>query len=140
MIKLFVSQPMHGLSDEEIVLERNRIVEKFVDAMKVQYPIVDAKVTVVNDLFRPYAPTNASRLWYLTEAIRDLEIADVIIFAKGWKTANGCKVERCVVEQYQSMFDDRLVLCEGVTGWYYMNKDVCKRLGIQEEIGSFAWS
>lgn len=140
MIKLFISQPMHGLSDEEIISERNRVVEKFIEAMKLQYPIVDAKVTVVNDVFRPYAPKNASRLWYLTEAIRDLEIADVIIFAKGWDKASGCRVERAVVENYQSLFGDRLVLSEGVTGWYFMGEEVCNRLGIQEKAASFAWS
>ena len=140
MIKLFISQPMHGLSDEEVITERNRVVEKFIEAIKLQYPIVDAKVTVVNDVFRPYAPKNASRLWYLTEAIRDMEIADVIIFCKGWDKASGCRIERAVVENYQSLFSDRLVLSEGVTGWYFMDSSVCKRLGIQEKTGSFAWS
>lgn len=140
MIKLFISQPMHGLSDEEIISERNRVLEKFVEAMKLQYPILDTKVTVVNDVFRPYAPKNASRLWYLTEAIRDMEIADVIIFAKGWDKASGCRIERAIVENYQSLFSDRLVLSEGVTGWYFMGEEVCKRLGIQEKTGSFAWS
>lgn len=140
MIKVFISQPMHGLSDEEIISERNRVLEKFIEAIKLQYPIVDAKVTVVNDVFRPYAPKNASRLWYLTEAIRDMEIADVIIFCKGWDTASGCRIERAVVENYQSTFSDRLVLSEGVTGWYYMGEEVCKRIGIQEKTGSFAWS
>ena len=140
MIKVFISQPMHGLSDEEIVAERNRVVNKFIEAMRFQYPTVDAKVTVVNDVFRPYAPCNASRLWYLTEAILDMEIADVIIFCKGWDKASGCRVERTVVENYQSTFKDRLILSEGVTGWYYMGRNICKRLGIQEETRSLAWT
>lgn len=143
MIKVFISQPMHGLSDEEIVAERNRVVNKFIEAMKFQYPIMDAKVTVVNDVFRPYAPCSASRLWYLTEAIRDMEIADVIIFCKGWDKASGCRVERAVVENYQSTFKDRLILSEGVTGWYYISKETMKRLGIspsENDVGSLAWT
>ena len=142
MIKLFISQPMHGLSDEEIISERNRIVNKFVEAIRVQYPIVDADVTVVNAIYvyKPCPPKDAARIWYLTESIRTIEDADVIIFAKGWDKASGCRVERAVVENYQSMFNDRLILSEGVTGWYFMGEKVCKRIGIQEKTGSFAWS
>ena len=142
MIKLFISQPMNGLSDEEIISERNRIVDKFVEAMRMQYPIINADVTVVNAIYvyKPCPPKNTARIWYLTESIRTMDDADVIIFGKGWDKASGCRVERAVVENYQSMFNDRLVLSEGVTGWYFIGEDVCKRLGIQEKTGSFAWS
>lgn len=140
MIKIFISQPMHGMTDEEIVAERNRIVDKFIQGMRNQYPYIDGTVEVVNDITVDYAPKNASRLWYLTEAIRHLEEADVIIFGKGWKQASGCVVERAVVENYQSMFADRLILAEGGTGWYFIGHEACVRLGIDEVTASFAWS
>ena len=145
MIKLFISQPMHGLSDEEIKFERDRVVDKFRSALGVQYPNVDNEVEVVNVIDPQNAPKDASRLWYLTEAIRTMEIADVIIFMRGWDKASGCRVERAVVENYQSMFADRLILTEGVTGWYYIGKDTMKRLGISPsdvpiDGGALAWT
>lgn len=145
MIKLFISQPMNGLSDDEILAERDRIVDKFRSALGVQYPTVDNTVEVVNFIKPPIAPKGASRLWYLTEDIRTMDKADVIIFAKGWDKASGCRVERAVVENYQSILADRLILTEGVTGWYYIDKAAMKRLGISPadvpiDGGSLAWT
>lgn len=85
MKKLFISQPMRGKSDEEIL---NKSAEKQ----------MDEPVEVIDSFFQS-APTDARPLWYLGESLKLLATADVAYFAKGWEKARGCKIEHtCAVE------------------------------------------
>lgn len=81
MKKLFISQPMRGKSDEEILKEREK-------AIKSAEKQMDEPVEVIDSFFQS-APTDA----------RLLATADVAYFAKGWEKARGCKIEHtCAVE------------------------------------------
>ena len=83
-MKVFISQPMHGLSIETIQNRRNKYIEK----IKSLYP--NEKIYVVNDIVREDAPKDAGRLWFLGRAIQDLEKAEAIYFDKDWSSAKGC--------------------------------------------------
>lgn len=91
MKKLFISQPMIGKSDEEILKEREK-------AIKSAEKQMDEPVEVIDSFFQS-APTDARPLWYLGESLKLLATADVAYFAKGWEKARGCKIEHtCAVE------------------------------------------
>ena len=91
MKKLFISQPMRGKTDEEILAERER-------AIRIAEKQVGEPVEVIDSFFQS-APADAKPLWYLGESLKLLATADVAYFAKGWIEARGCKIEQtCVVE------------------------------------------
>ena len=91
MKKLFISQPMRGKSDEEILAERKKAIET---AEKV----IGEPVEVIDSFFEK-APVNAKPLWFLGKSLELLADADVAYFAPGWEGARGCKIEHtCAVE------------------------------------------
>lgn len=92
-MKLFISQPMKDKTDEEILAERDRII----DAVQDMYPIEDIEVI---DSFMQSAPHDAKPLWFLGKSLQFLADADVAFFAKGWKDARGCRIEHLCAEEY----------------------------------------
>lgn len=76
--KLFISQPMNGLSDEQVLQERAAVIGK-------------AKAVFGDD---------AKPLDYLARSIEFLAKADVAVFAPGWEYARGCRIERQCAEEY----------------------------------------
>lgn len=93
MLKLFISQPMKGRTDEEILKERKRIIS----VVQASY----GEVKVIDSFIKEEAPTdvNAS-LWYLARSIKFLSEADIAYFASGWWNARGCKIEHECAEVY----------------------------------------
>lgn len=94
MKKLFISQPMSGLSQEQILLERNIAYEKAKEVLK------DDEVVVLDSYFYDYNPTNNRiPLQYLAKALTVLADADIVYFAEGWEGSRGCRVEhQCAIE------------------------------------------
>ncbi len=91
MKKLFISQPMNGKSDEQILKEREEAVRKA--------KIVCGEEVELIDSFFQSAPADARPLWFLGKSLELLSTADVAYFAPGWKDARGCKIEHlCAVE------------------------------------------
>ena len=91
MKKLFISQPMRGKSDEEILKEREKAIKSAEKQMGEPVEVIDS--------FFQSAPADARPLWYLGESLKLLATADVAYFAKGWEKARGCKIEHtCAVE------------------------------------------
>lgn len=84
-VKVFISQPMNGKTDEEILKERNQLI----DCAKEHY---GENIEVIDSFFKG-APHNANPLWFLGESIKKLSEADVAVFAKDWEKARGCKIE-----------------------------------------------
>lgn len=91
MKKLFISQPMRGKTDEEILKEREIAIEKARDVLGEEVEVIDS--------FFQSAPVNAKPLWFLGKSLELLSTADIVYFADGWENARGCKIEyECVVE------------------------------------------
>lgn len=91
MKKLFISQPMKGKSDEEILKERKLAITK-------AKQITGEDVEVLETFFDDFDP-NAKPLHYLARSIEFLADADIAYFAPGWENARGCKIEHaCAVE------------------------------------------
>ena len=91
MKKLFISQPMKGKTDEEILAERRKAVRSAERQLGEPVEVIDS--------FFQSAPADAKPLWYLGESLKLMAMADVAYFAKGWTEARGCKIEHiCAVE------------------------------------------
>lgn len=92
MKKLFISQPMNGKTDEEILKEREHAIE-----LAKRYLGEDV---VIIDSFFQSAPVDAKPLWFLGKSIELLSTADVVYFANGWKEARGCRIEHECAKEY----------------------------------------
>lgn len=91
MAKLFISQPMNGKSDEEILAERDA-------AVRAAENLSGVKVEVLDSFFRGADLTKP--LEYLGESIKLLAQADFAYFAPGWRKARSCKIEHECAVQY----------------------------------------
>ena len=91
MKKLFISQPMKGKTDEEILKVREK-------AIKSAESKIGEPVEVIDSFFQG-APADAKPLWFLGKSLELLSTADIAYFAKGWEAARGCKIEyECAIE------------------------------------------
>lgn len=88
--RLFISQPMRGKSNEEILAVRAKAIESAERNL-------GEKVEVIDSFFQNAPADNP--LWLLGESIKLLGTADVAYFAKGWEEARGCRIEnQCAIE------------------------------------------
>ncbi len=85
MKRLFISQPMRGKSDEQILKERQEAIEKAKEFFGEDVEVIDS--------FFQNAPADARPLWFLGKSLELLSTADIAYFAKGWQEARGCKIE-----------------------------------------------
>ena len=92
MKKLFISQPMKGKSDEEILAEREKAIQRAKEALHDDVEIIES--------FFQGAPADAKPLWYLGESLKLLGTADFAVFAPGWKDYRGCRIEHDAAVAY----------------------------------------
>ena len=79
--KLFISQPINGRTDEEIINEQAAIRDKIKD----KYDDVE----LVNT-FLTFAPFRSRPMMILGRSIEMLFGADIAVFAKGWEKEKEC--------------------------------------------------
>lgn len=92
MKKLFISQPMKGKTDKEIVAVRREAIRHARELLGEEVEAIDS--------FMKGAPAEARPLWYLGESLKLLAGADVAYFATGWENARGCRIEYECAEAY----------------------------------------
>ena len=95
MKKVFISQPMWGLTDEEILKAREEIR---VRAEKV----IGERVELIDSFIEEY-PGEINKsipVWYLGKSIQFLSQADIAYFGGDWKNARGCKIEHEIADKY----------------------------------------
>ena len=98
-MKVFISQPMKGKTNEEIKAERNRLIGK------VRALYGDA-IEIIDSFFEN-APADARPLWFLGKSLELLATADVAAFARGWRDARGCRIENiCAIEYGIEVVED----------------------------------
>lgn len=85
MKKLFISQPMKGKTDKEILQIREKAIKSAEENLGEQVEVIDS--------FLQAAPADARPLWFLGKSLELLSTADVAFFANGWEKARGCKIE-----------------------------------------------
>lgn len=84
MKKVFISQPMRGRSEDEILNERKQITEE------IQNLIGDHEVL---DTYFDDFGSGAKPLQFLAKSLWMLADADCAYFASGWQDARGCRIE-----------------------------------------------
>ena len=99
MKKLFISQPMKGKTDEEILKEREKAIRSAKEHLGEEIEVIDS--------FFQSAPADARPLWFLGKSLELLSTADVAYFAKGWEEARGCKIENeCAIAYGITVIED----------------------------------
>ncbi len=90
MIKLFISQPMRGRSDEEISTEREYV--------KLAAERISKEEVMVIDSF--FQGDDMKPLEYLGESLKLLAGADWAWFCDGWEQNRGCRIENQCAREY----------------------------------------
>lgn len=92
MAKVFISQPMNGKTDQEILTER----EQAFAIIKKNHPGYELIDTFINEELSE----NHAGLKYLAKSIEMLDDAVGVWFLKGWENARGCRIEHECAEAY----------------------------------------
>jgi hypothetical protein len=92
MKRAMISQPMRGLSEEEIRINREAVVKE----------LEEAGWTVVDTIFPEFDIRDIKNksLTYLAKSIEIMSTCDGVYFMKGWTEARGCIIEHMCCEQY----------------------------------------
>lgn len=95
-MKIFISQPMKGKTDEEILSERNRAINK------IKETVYEEDVEIVDSFLKDIKVPNSVNepLYYLGNSLILLSTANIAYFIKGWNEARGCKIEHECAVQY----------------------------------------
>lgn len=93
MIRVFISQPMSGLTDEEIAIAREKAIEDIYQLLP------NEEIEIIKTNWSSVDPT-CNHCAYLGLAIIDLARVDFAYFVEGWETKRGCKLEHLVCEEY----------------------------------------
>lgn len=129
-MKLFISTPMHGLTDDEIKETFKRIRIKAAEFFKDEN--IATQSVVSNALFGRNCK-GKSRVQMLGNSISLLDTVDAIIFTKGFSQARGCMIEYYTVDKYADDWHNIRILFETDKGlkeaknfherFKYVNKD-----------------
>lgn len=89
-MKVMISQPMRGKTNEQIKQERKQLVKEIENNGDI----------VLNTIFDEVPKNVDEAVWFLSKSIEYLSKADKVIFMKGWEYARGCKIEHEVAVEY----------------------------------------
>ena len=85
-MKIFISSPMKNLTEEQIRKNRDEAI------IEIKKRFGNEKFEIIDSYFKEYTLKG--------RAILKLSDADLVVFAKGWETARGCKVEYLIASEY----------------------------------------
>lgn len=94
-----LSQPMNGLTDEEIIATRERAIAK----------LQNEGYEVINTYFSDEWYSRESMkergvvqipICFLAKSLENMSLCDAVFFCKGWENARGCKIEHDVAKAY----------------------------------------
>ena len=101
-IKVFISQPMAGLTDKEILERREQLIEM------TKHWFRDDTLEFIDSFTKSEDIVGRGRIAMLGDSIAMMCDADLAVFARGWDKSAGCKVEHEVCVQYniRRMYED----------------------------------
>ena len=95
-MKIFISQPMSGKSNDRIRQERQKVIEE----LGLERTLLH--VEIIDSIIEEEAPQNTDKpIYYLAKSIELLAQADLIIFMQGWEEARGCRIEHQIAVEYK---------------------------------------
>lgn len=87
--KVFISLPMSGKREKEIMEDKRGILEYL-----GHFSIFEKDMEILDTYITSEPPEDSNvRLWYLGNTIELLAQADLVIFARDWEKARGCRIE-----------------------------------------------
>ena len=90
-MKVMISQPMRGKTDDQIRAEREELVKE----------LESEGYEVIDTIFAQEPPENSDRgMWYLAKSIEAMSEVDGVVFMKGWEDARGCVAEEYIARKY----------------------------------------
>ena len=89
-MKIMLSQPMAGKTNQQIKKEREEIVKK----------LEQQGHEVVNTVFENFEEGKNTPLHYLAKSIEFLANVDCLVCMQGWKEARGCRIEEKCAKEY----------------------------------------
>ena len=92
-MKVFISFPMSGKSYDDLVKERNSIINQCKMYFSECTYYID---TIFDDSDYSYNDP----LYYLGKSIVAMSEADIVVFARGWENARGCLIEYDCAKKY----------------------------------------
>lgn len=90
-MKIMISQPMRGKTEQQIRQEREELVEKL---EQQGHKVID---TILTD--KPPIDCDEA-IYFLGRSIELMSKADAVVFMKGWENARGCRIEYQIAKDY----------------------------------------
>lgn len=106
MIKLFISQPMHGYDTKDIIKKRKTLLDLFIEYKGLG----DGDVFLI-DQVNPFDPMDADenfesedahRMYRLCRSIGMMKGATYVIMYGNWREARGCQIEYSILTSYNA--------------------------------------
>ncbi len=99
MKKAMISQPMNGLTDEQIIETRNRAIERL---EKEGYEVVNTLFTDewYSDKAMKERGVENIPLCFLAKSLENMSLCNAVLFCKGWEQARGCRIEHDAAMAY----------------------------------------
>ena len=101
---IFISQPMTGKSEEEILATRQKAIDKIHQLFDADGERVNIIASYINDATRKRFEERVSDninwdIFWLSQSLERLATADVIWLCEGWEHSKGCKIElECAIQ------------------------------------------
>lgn len=101
---IFISQPMTGKSEEEILATRQKEIEKIhqlFDADGVEINIIDSYIDdATRKCFEEHIGDGINwDIHWLSQSLKMLAMADIIWLCEGWEYSKGCNIElECAIQ------------------------------------------
>jgi len=95
-LKIMISQPMKGKTEEQIRSERAELVKK----------LEEKGHEVVDTIFAEETPEGDARLYYLAKSIEAISKVDAVVFMPGWEKARGCQIEHEIAVKYNKFIKE----------------------------------
>ena len=101
---IFISQPMSGKSEEEILATRQKEIEKIHQLFDADGVEINIIASYIDDATRKHFKEHVSDninwdIFWLSQSLERLAMADMIWLCEGWEYSKGCNVElECAIQ------------------------------------------
>ena len=115
---IFISQPMTGKSEEEILATRQKEIDKIHQLFDADGVEINIIASYIDDATRKHFKEHVSDdinwdIFWLSQSLERLAMADMIWLCEGWEYSKGCNVELECAIQYGLV----VVYPEYITEW-----------------------
>ena len=93
---VFISQPMNGLSDEDILAAREEAIQDIKNQLGDDIEIADSYFKEEFEV----SPEANRGLFFLAASLKMLAQSTHAYFCDGWEAARGCNIEHLCAEEY----------------------------------------